>query len=101
MGEISEGLEQYQLGLSSSEDGNPDYYPVLLLELAINEQVDLQKRKQLFVESADLAISRARHLDKKRCIENALWELEIYADRDDKSLIEIYRTELGKIKSGE
>ncbi len=98
-GEIEEGLERYQLGLQKiKQDGNPDIRPLLLLELAKNED-DWQSRRQLLVDCVESALVRARNHDKKRCLKEVLIEFgsQEFSSGEDGKLIRKCREELSRI----
>ena len=93
--EVEKGLEQFNLGLEMvTREGNPDYLPLLLLELARNETENIEHRKKLLVDCAEAAIYRARQIDKKICLEFVLTELAKISDSDDLNFVKKLEAEM-------
>lgn len=99
MGKFEQGLAQFHIGVQKvEEDGNPDFLPLLLLELANSETKDFKRRGQLLVECAESALLRSRYQDKKWCLEKVLFELRQNGYDDDVQSIEKYQQALRQLK---
>lgn len=73
---VSEAWDAFQLGLTKvDQEGNPDFYPLLLLEIARFEK-DENARLQKLIECGQAAILRARQSDKLYCLQVVLEELQ-------------------------